>query len=428
MSNHEHSSETIANTNYNSQSERERIFRILDGLKQEAEDTKFCLVNEDAGDVQPVLTMSSIGQFGRFGNQLFQYASLKICAEKSGAKVECAAWIGQTIFGHNDAPISKRLPPAIDRGNLTKMIFKVIPELIPYLEKLANSKSSMVGSEVLEIGLANLDLWGIFNFHTRFLKPHQQYFRSLFQPVIDLKAPLEDGLKILRSKGKTIVGIHIRRGDFIKEPLAGFTLVFPTKWYCELLEGIWKELQDPVLLICSDDLDSIIHDFDKFSPVTTGDLKIRLPERMKELDLDFYIDFFMLSQCDVVCTSNSTFSFVACMLNDRAKMFVRPHWDFSTKFKAFDPWDSEPVLLIGNKQQKLQKSLADIMYVTYSTQGILVMLKSIFIYLPKILIRRWAIRVYLSYQIQSIIGVVKTLLSILSWRSAWKGLYQRIYG
>ena len=84
-----------------------------------------------------------------------------------------------------------------------------------------------------------MDIWGFFQYHTRYLKPHQQYFRSLFQPVSDLESALEDSLNILRSKGKTIVGIHIRRGDYIKEPRVGFTLVFPTKWYCEWLDEIW---------------------------------------------------------------------------------------------------------------------------------------------------------------------------------------------
>ncbi|NEQ84581.1 MAG: alpha-1,2-fucosyltransferase [Moorea sp. SIO2I5] len=420
MSNQDNSSEVIANPNYTSKSETERVFSVFDGFKKDADHTKVSLVNEDKSDLQPVLTMSSIGQLGRFGNQLFQYAFLKICSEKSGAKVECPAWIGQTIFGHNAPPISKRLPPAIERVDLRKGLFEVIPEFIPYLEKLAQAKSYRVGSEVLEIGLANLDIWGFFQFHTRCLKPHQQYFRSLFEPVIDLKSPLEDGLNSLRSKGKTIVGIHIRRGDYIKEPRLGCTLVFPTKWYCEWLEGIWDKLENPVLFLCSDDLDSIISDFDKFSPVTTGDLNIRLPERMKDLNLDFYIDFFMLSQCDVVCISNSNFSFVACMLNERAKMFVRPDWDFSMKFKVFDPWDSQPLLWIGDKQPKFIKSFADLLYVTYSTQGIWVMLKSIFIYLPKSIIKGWAIRLYLGYQINSIIGVVKTLLSIVGLRSGWK--------
>ena len=420
MSNQDNSSEAITNPNYTSKSETERVFSVFDSFKQDAEETKPLSAKDEISNNQSVLTMSSIGQLGRFGNQLFQYAFLRICAEKSGAKAECPPWVGQTLFGHNDTPISKRLPPAVECGDMRKSLFDVIPEFIPYLEKLADAQSSRIGSEVLETGLKNVDIWGFFQFHTRYLKPHQKYFRSLFQPVSDLKPALEDGLNILRSKGKTIVGVHIRRGDYIKEPRVGFTLVFPTKWYCEWLEEIWDTLEDPILLLCSDDLDSIIYDFEKFSPVTTSDLKIQLPERMKDLDLDFYIDFFMLSQCDVVCTSNSNFSFVASMLNERATRFVRPFWDFSTKFKEFDPWDSQPLLWIGDKQPKFLKSLADILYVTYVTQGLWAMLKSILIYLPKSIIKGWALRAYLGYQIEGIIGLVKSLLSILSWHSAWR--------
>ena len=364
--------------------------------------------------------MSSIGKLGRFGNQLFQYAFLRICAEESGAKVQCPAWIGQTLFGHDDAKVSQRLPPAIERLDVGKSLFDVIPEFIPFLEKQADAKSIRVGSEVLETGLCNVDIWGFFQFHTRYLRPHQQYFRSLFKPVNDLKSALEDGLNVLRSKGKTIVGIHIRRGDYIKEPRVGFTLVFPTKWYCEWLDEIWDKLEDPVLLLCSDEIDSIIYDFDKFSPVTTKDLKIQLPERMKDLDVEFYADFFMLSKCDVVCTSYSNFSFVACMLNERAKMFVRPHWDFSTRFKQFNPWDSQPLLWIGDKQPKFLKNLIDVAYVTYSTQGIWTMLKSVFIYFPIGTIKGWVLRLYLGYQTQGVIGIVKSLLSILIWRSVWR--------
>ncbi len=421
MTNQDNSPQVKTNPKYTSKSETERVFNVFDDFKQDAEDVQSS-VAEDECDRQPVLSMSSIGKLGRFGNQLFQYAFLRICAEKSGAKVECPPWIGQTLFGHDDAPISKRLPPAIELLDVGKSLFDVIPEFIPFLEKLADAKSSRVGSEALENGLANVDIWGFFQFHTRYLKPHQQYFRSLFQPVNDLESALNDGLNILRSKGKTIVGIHIRRGDYIKEPRVGFTLVFPTKWYCEWLDGIWEKLEDPVLLLCSDELDSIIYDFDKFSPVTTKDLKIQLPEKLKDLDVEFYTVFFMLSQCDVVCTSNSNFSFIACMLNKRAKMFVRPHWDFSTKFKEFDPWDSQPLLWIGDKQPKFLKNIVDVIYVTYSTQGIGGMLKSVLLYLPQGIIRGWALRIYLGYQTQGVVGAIKSIFSILSWHSAWRNL------
>jgi Glycosyl transferase family 11 len=283
-------------------------------------------------------------------------------------------------------------------------LFDVIPEFIPYIEKLAEAKSSRVGTEALEAGLVNVDLWGFFQYHTRYFKPHQQYFRSLFQPANTLKPALEESLNILRSKGKTIIGIHVRRSDYLREPRMGFTLVFPTQWYCEWLEGIWHDLENPVLFLCSDDLDGIIADFYKFSPVTTADLNIQLPKGMQ--DLDFYVDFFMLSQCDLVCCSNSNFSFVACMLNQQAKMFVRPHWDFSSRFICFDPWDSQPLLYVGEPQPKFLKSLTDVIYTTYMTQGIWGMLKSVFLYIPKSYLRRLLLRVYLGYKVNGIIGVI----------------------
>lgn len=396
------SEDPIASSKYTAKSETERLFSVFENFYKDAEETKNLSLEDTTSDRQPVLTMSSIGQLGRFGNQLFQYAFLRLCAEKSGARVECPAWVGQTLFGHQDAPISKRLPPATECKDEEENLFDVIPEFIPYLEKLADAKSLRVGVEALNTGLANVDLWGFFQFHNRYFKPHQQYFRSLFQPVDNLKIALEEGLNTLRSKGSTIVGIHIRRSDYLKEPRMGFTLVFPTKWYCEWLEGIWDELENPILLLCSDDLDGIVADFAKFSPVTTSDLKIQLPAEMKELD--FYIDFFMLSQCDMVCSSNSNFSFVACMLNQRAKMFFRPHWDFSSRFIVFDPWDSHPLLYIG--QPKLLKNLPEIVWTTYFTQGIWAMLKSIFVYLPKSIIREWLLRAYLRYKVNGIIGAI----------------------
>lgn len=427
MSNQDDLPKSATKSNYNSKSEIERTFRIFDDFSKDAKNTNSFSVNDPFGEdisvEKPVLTMSSIGQLGRFGNQLFQYAFLRICAEKSGAKVECPPWIGQTLFGHNDAPISKRLPPAVECKDEGEILFDVIPEFIPYLEKLADARSTRIGSEALETGLSNVDLWGFFQLKTQYLKSHQSYFRSLFQPVSDLKSALEKDLSQLRSKGKTIVGIHIRREDYITESRLGFTLTFPTKWYCEWLDQKWDELDDPVLFLCSDDLDSLVHDFDKFSPVTSKNLEVKLPERISNLDIEFYIDFFMLSHCDIVVTSNSNFSFVACMLNQRAKAFVRPCWDFSSKFEIFDPWDSDPLLWIGNHHPRFFKSLSDTLYAVYMTQGIWAMLKSLFIYFPQSCVKVWIIRAYLGCQINGIFGVIKSLLYTFGCRDIWKRDY-----
>jgi hypothetical protein len=128
---------------------------------------------------------------------------------------------------------------------------------------------------------------------------------------------------------------------------------------------------------------------------------IQLPDSMEELD--FYTNFCLLSQCDVVCSSNSNFSFVACMLNQQAQMFVRPHWNFSSRFISFDPWDSDPVLYIGEPPKFC---LADIVHTTYATQGIWGMLKSVSIYFSTSIIKGWLIRAYLRYKINGIIGAI----------------------
>ncbi len=406
---------------YTTKSETERVYDVFETFEQEAKSVQSSLENNAESSSHSVLTMSSIGQLGRFGNQLFQYAFLRICAHKIGASVECPPWIGQTLFGHNDAPISRRLTPAIERKDNEKILFDIIPEFVPYLEKIAGSKSCRVSSEILEQGITNVDLWGFFQISTRLLAPYQDYVRLLFQPVNDLKLSLEEGLERLRSKGKTVIGIHIRRGDYITQARAGFTLVFPEGWYCEWLDKNWNDLEDPVLFLCSDDLDRILPAFEKFSPITSRDLEVELPDRMQNANIEFYVDFFILSNCDLVITSNSIFSFAACLLNERGQLFIRPHWNFSSRFISFDPWNSEPLLWIGDQKPRFFKSLPEVVFTTYATQGFWSAFKCLFLFVPRSYIKEWSIRVYLGYKVQGFVGVIRSLASILGWRSVWNG-------
>ncbi len=145
---------------YSTKSETERVFSVFETLQKDATNTLSKSTDATATSIKPVLTMSCLGQLGRFGNQLFQYAFLRICAEKSGSRVECPYWIGQTLFGHKDTPISQQLPPAIESLDEGENLFDIIPEFVPYIEKIAAAKSSRVGSEALEHGLANVDIWG----------------------------------------------------------------------------------------------------------------------------------------------------------------------------------------------------------------------------------------------------------------------------
>ncbi len=236
----------------------------------------------------------------------------------------------------------------------------------------------------------------------------------------DLKCSLTTGLERLRAQGKTIVGIHMRRDDYLAQVRTGFTLVFPASWYCEWLEKIWHDLEDPILFLCSDDLDQVLPAFEKFSPVTSRDLPVTLPESMQNTNIEFYTDFFILSHCDIVATSNSIFSFAACLLNEQGRLFVRPHWNFSAKFIDFDPWDGEPLLWIGDSQPQFFKRLPEVIFTTYATQGFWATLKSLVLFMPRSYLKEWAIRTYLGYQIQGVVGVFKSFVAILGWPAVWQ--------
>ncbi|MEG4231952.1 FkbM family methyltransferase [Microcoleus sp. Pol11C3] len=259
---------------------------------------------------KPAVTMSTLGRNGRLANQIFQYAFLKIYAKEHKLKVETPAWIGQYLFGCNDSPISQELPVVIEPTN------KLSAASIPNAKEI----------------FKNVNFWGYFQYHTKYYKPYQEYFRSLFKPVREIETKMKEALARLRSRGKTIVGLHLRRGDYGYEDF----FIAPSGWYKEWLQGLWETLDEPILFIASDEPEKVLRDFEEYNPVTTKDLGLELPEA------EFYPDFYLLSQCDITAISNSSFSFAACMLNEKGKFFFRPHLS-SQKLIPFDPWNSEPI-------------------------------------------------------------------------------------
>lgn len=265
--------------------------------------------------MESVISMSSLGSNGRFGNQIFQYAFLKIYALKNKLRVETPAWIGQHLFGHKDPPITRQLPM------VRQITYRLDRDPIPNAP----------------VPFKNVDFWGYFQYNTQYYAPYKDYFRSLFKPVPAIETKMEEALALLRSKGKTVVGLHLRRGDYgTYGPNSNF-YVTPSWWYKEWLHGFWENMDNPVLFIASDELENELFHFSEFNPVTSKDLGAILPEA------SFYPDFYLLSHCDWVAISNSSFSFAACMLNVQGKYFVRPYPNIST-FIPFDPWNSEVLI------------------------------------------------------------------------------------
>lgn len=317
----------------------------------------------------PVLTMSALGQLGRFGNQVFQYAFLRICAKASGATIQCAPWVGQSLFGHSDPSVSVSLEPLIETGPNADALLEIVPEFIPYIEKLSGKKAQRIGIEAISEGSDPGDLLGFFQWHTSAYRPHKEFFRSLFEPTENISAWADETMAALRRRGKTVVAIQLRVGDYKWLPQFAWTLMIPPQWWVEWLDSIWDQLDDPVLYLCSDDVAAVRHCFNKYQPITSDDLVTKLPETLRKSDAGFYPDFLVMTRADVLGISNSTFGFSAALLNRQARLFVRPHWDFKTRFTTFEPWDADPLLSLPGSRRRIFKDYGEMLRLSRATKG-----------------------------------------------------------
>ncbi|MFM2042445.1 MAG: hypothetical protein RLY86_1021 [Pseudomonadota bacterium] len=254
------------------------------------------------------LAVTTLGTNGRFGNQLLQYGVTRLYAEHHGLQLETPMWLGRRLYDLDD-PLPG--PP--------------LPRMAEVDMKLPEGFTSIVAEA------ANHDIDGYFCGDTSALAPSAARFRRFFSPGRHLR-PLADQVRDrLRSDGHTVVAIHLRRGDFGWGPF----WTAPEEWYATWLADIWPRLSKPRLYVATDD-PGCVPAFAAYRPLTADDLAESVP------GIEFFRDFHALCVADVIAISNSSFSFVASMLNDGATAF-RPDRQ-SRALVPFDPWSS-PVLI-----------------------------------------------------------------------------------
>lgn len=253
---------------------------------------------------------ASLGVYGRFANQLLQYAMTRLYAEDHGLTAEFADWIGRDLFGFDDP-----LPGA------------ALPELS---EKDADITGALSGRA--KIDLAGRALWGYFQANARDFAGHRDRFRRLFTPVTRLAGLANGWMKSLGAGSRPLVALHLRRGDFVTSRF----WIAPEEWYLTWLAALWPRLANPILYIATDGPE-VLSAFKDYDPVTADTLGAALP------GAEFYPDFHILTQATHLAISNSSFSFVAAMLNERGAQFMRPD-PAARGLAPFDPWNA-PITL-----------------------------------------------------------------------------------
>lgn len=256
---------------------------------------------------RPPVSMTSLGLNGRFGNQLLQYGFLKLYAQRHGLCAQTPDWVGRDLFGCDD-PF-----PAQPLSHLDEAQTDLI--------------ASLTGTGPV---YADRDLSGYFCGPTARWQAWRDDFRALFRPRQAIAAALAPLQAQVEARGRTLVAIHLRRGDFG----SGRFWIASSAWYRDWLARLWPGLDRPVLYIASDD-PAAVAEFADYTPLDAQQLGAGA--------LDFYCDHWLLSRARHLAVSNSSFSVTAAMLNIAAESLVRPD-PGPQGLRPFDPW-AEAVLL-----------------------------------------------------------------------------------
>lgn len=246
-----------------------------------------------------MISFSKLGtNYGRFGNQLFQYAFLRTQAERLGVKFYCPKWIGDEIFSLNDKDIR------VDKSNGLNVVF---------IEK---SREDYDRSNLkLE---DNTEILGNFESEKNFDNTQARIWYSF----------REDKIVGIKEKYKDIdfsnsIGIHLRLGDKLLNKMFSKLYFVPRINY--YLKSIKKIGNYKNLLIFSDNIDIAKEYFRKTN------LNLIFIEGNQDWE-----DLYLMSKCrDFIC-GNSTLSWWGAWLNNNPKKkvvfpkegFFRP-WTFS---------------------------------------------------------------------------------------------------
>ena len=201
-----------------------------------------------------IVQMSCLGNFGRFGNQLFQYIFSKAYAKKHNAILQIPKdWIGRKIFKDVDTiePITKKLPR-------TKL------DIIPW-------------------GEVNLDIFG----YLQFAEAYNYYSYSEIREWLQFK---DEWIEMFPKILPYYIACHLRRGDYEK-----FSHI-----YCTISERSYIQALG-------------VYGYSVKDTIWVSWEKARI---VKDCPYDFLPDFFTLMNADVLFRANSVFSVWASILGN----------------------------------------------------------------------------------------------------------------
>lgn len=256
------------------------------------------------------ISMTALGRTGRFGNQLFQYAFLKLYALRNGLTLKVPPWQGEDLFGLSDSRSRE--------GELCDLAFDAFDNDDLALWEMDDPPR-------------NVNFFGFFQEIPPSFKPHRTFLRRLFS-LRDRKIReiQESAREHLRSQKRTLVAVHIRRGDYVGNGTPE-TRIVPVEWYRDLLTVLLPQLDNPVVTVATDGGAAVRERF--------ADLPLLPADYFSAPGLtEYWPDFYALREADVLLLCNSSFSRMAALLAENGQRCFLP--DFQEhRFVPYAPWE-----------------------------------------------------------------------------------------
>jgi hypothetical protein len=244
-----------------------------------------------------MLSFNYLGNLGRLGNQMFQYASLKGIASKRGYDF-CIP--SKELFGFKDANVRSSDCSIFDCFNLSDVHQEIIQQ------QILQEKDFSFDKQLLRNCPNNVDLFGYYQ-SEKYFKHIEDDIRNDFTFNKDVQ---ELSLEFFENfENNKVISLHIRRGDYVLNPNHP---VQTLEYYKKSLEYFDDRL--PVLVF-SDDAEwckqQELFDSDRFM-ISEGNAT------------DF--DLCLMTLCKYHIIANSSYSWWGSWLAKSEKTIAPKNW------------------------------------------------------------------------------------------------------
>lgn len=260
-----------------------------------------------------MITFSKFGNYGRTGNQLFQYAAMLGLCYDNGVELRMPAWDDAKYF--KGVAKLKALNEPIPADTILNLVQE---PCFHYTPKFFN------GIDYNK----DIDFLGYFQ-SPKYWRGCESFIKEIFQFTDELKAQVVSKSDTLAEAfEKETIAISIRRGDYVDNPNYE---CLPITYYLLALFENFPNWRDCNLIIFSDDIPYCKVNFDCLD-------NVYFPEHNSAIE-----DLCLMSQCTHHIISNSTFGWWGAYIGEKeGTKVVHPAYHFRGKLMGNDMKDYYP--------------------------------------------------------------------------------------